>query len=71
MGPDDFDRDRIDAARRMPPSRKLALGAELFEVAQAVVVGGLRADRPGLTDDELVAEFKRRLRLAARQDESD
>ena len=54
------ERRRIEAARAMPPWRKVQLACELGELENAVLWVHIRMEKPGFTHDELEREFLNR-----------
>lgn len=71
MGPtpeliDALYREEVERARRMPGELKLIAGARLFDMACRVMADGIRAQHPGISDEELLRVTRERLRLARR-----
>jgi hypothetical protein len=61
-------RERVERARRTPMGLKLAAGGELFDYAAGITMGGIRMQNPSLSDEQVLAELKRRLELKSRRD---
>jgi hypothetical protein len=59
-------REEIEHARRLSIRQKLELGGELFDAACEVMIGGIRADQPDISDSEVLQILRDRLRLARR-----
>lgn len=64
LSADDLYRERVRAAREMPPARKLALGLKLFDRARALMIAGTRSEFPNADDDEVRRILGQRLELA-------
>ncbi len=60
---DALDREDIEQARRMTPSQKLRAGGDLFDDACRWTLAGIRADHPGISEAEAIAELKRRVAM--------
>jgi hypothetical protein len=60
---DDLRRDKVEQARTMTPQQKLAAGAELFDYACEITKMGIRARNPGIGDEAVLDELRRRLAL--------
>ena len=61
-------RDKIDAAQRMSPERKLLAGAELFESTCEIARAGIRMQHPGITETEVREQLRWRLSFLHRQE---
>ena len=59
-------REEIEHARRLSIRQKLELGGDLFDAACEVMISGIRADHPDLTDGAVLKILRDRLRLARR-----
>lgn len=53
---------KIRQAKRMSPFQRFLAGAELFEDACKITLLGIRHQYPHWTDDECLAELKRRVK---------
>ena len=62
----DLDREAIAAARRAPPAERLRAGLALFDRTARVMAAGIRHERPGLDDAQVLRILRERLRLARR-----
>ena len=58
---DDIFREKVRRARLQSPERKLVAGLELFEESLVRIRGGVRAQFPDFSDDEIDAEVRRRI----------
>src|SRR5438105_5189494 len=63
---DQLYREELEEARRMSGEQKPLAGGELFELASQITLAGIRAENPGLSEEELLEKFRERLRLARR-----
>ncbi|MGA2496939.1 MAG: hypothetical protein ABSH20_04325 [Tepidisphaeraceae bacterium] len=61
-------RDKIDAAQRMSPERKLLAGAELFETVCEIARAGIRMQHPGITEPGVREQLRWRLSFLHRQE---
>jgi hypothetical protein len=59
-------RDDIEIAKRMTGAEKLRAGAELFDMACRVTMSGIRAQHPGISEDDVLVELKRRIAIGNR-----
>ena len=59
--PIDFDAEEIEQARRQTFAQKFLAGAELFDYAEQIAIGGIRMQHPDFTDQQVRAELRRRL----------
>lgn len=66
---DELYRDKILAARRMPPSEKLLEGARLFDYACAITSAGIRHQHPDADERRVLEILRSRLDLARRLEE--
>jgi hypothetical protein len=64
-----LDREDIEQARRMTSTQKLRAGGDLFDDACRWTLAGIRRDHPGISDEQAIAELKRR--VAMDDDETD
>jgi hypothetical protein len=67
---DDLFRERVTRARRIPIEKRLLMGAELFDDACRVALGGIRSQHPEFTDQECRRELSRRLEISRRLQEA-
>jgi hypothetical protein len=51
----------LEQARRMTGSQKLRAGGDLFDEACRWTLAGIRADRPGISEEEALNELRRRV----------
>ena len=58
---DEIFRDKVLRARQQSPGEKLVLGFELFEKALVRMRGGVRAQFPHFTEEQVEAEVNRRI----------
>ena len=58
---DDIFREKVRRARLQSPERKLVAGLELFEESLVRIRGGVRAQFPDFSDDEIDDEVRRRI----------
>lgn len=56
-------RDKIEAAKRMTPEQKLLAGGDLFDLACAAALAGIRMRHPAIGDEEAQRLLRERLRL--------
>ena len=61
---DQLRREEIEDARQLTVEQKLALGADLFDMACEVTLSGIRAQNPGISDEDALNELRRRLESA-------
>jgi hypothetical protein len=61
--PIDFDAEEIEQARRQTFAQKFLAGAELFDYAEQIAIGGIRLQHPDFTDQQVRAELRRRLAI--------
>jgi hypothetical protein len=59
-------REEIEAFHRMTPAQRFFAGPELFEYATEIAFAGIRLTNPDFSDDQVRAEFRRRLAIAER-----
>ena len=60
---DRLEAEEIDQARQMTGSQKLRAGGDLFDDACRLTLAGIRAQFPGISDQEALAELRRRVAL--------
>ena len=65
---DQLYRERVLAAREMPPEEKLLAGEELFEYACAITLAGIQDQFPSATEEERLSILKDRLKLRERME---
>ncbi len=63
-------RDKVLRARQMPAEEKILAGESLFRAACAFTAAGIRQDRPGCDEEQVLSEIRRRLRLRERLERS-
>ena len=63
---DSIYRERVERARRQPLIDRLLAGGELFDYACGITKAGIRAQNPTFTDEQVLAELRRRLVLGRR-----
>lgn len=51
----------LEAVRGIPPSRKLKQVFEYSDLIRGLTIAGIRAERPGITDEELLDELRIRV----------
>jgi len=61
-------REEIARSRRMPFAEKFMAGAELFDYACQISRDGIRMQNPEFTDEQVVQELRRRIRLHERRE---
>lgn len=59
-------REEVESARGMTFEQKFLAGAELFDYAREIAIGSIREMNPHFTEDDVLAEFRRRLDIAER-----
>ena len=59
-------REEVEAARRMDPAEKLIAPARLFDFACSITRSGIKAERPGASEAEILQLLRERLRMARR-----
>ena len=55
--------EEVEDARTQAPEQKLRLGADLFDYACAITLGGIRHQSPGITEEQALELLRSRLRL--------
>lgn len=63
---DSLRREDIQQAREMTLAQKFFAGAELFDYACAVTSSGIRFENPTFTQEQVLAELRRRIGLGER-----
>jgi hypothetical protein len=58
---DELYRERVIAARKMPPKEKILAGQRLFEMACRITLSGIRNQFPGHTEEQYVEILRQRL----------
>jgi hypothetical protein len=53
----------IRMARELPEERKLAIGAELFDMIREIATAGIRMQNPGISDEMLNVMLNKRLEM--------
>jgi hypothetical protein len=61
---DQLRREEIEQARRMTVKQKLEAGGDLFDMACAVTLSGIREQNPGMSSKEAMDVLRRRLERA-------
>ena len=61
---DELEREKVADARRQSVAEKLLLGGDLFDSACAVTLSGIRAQYPGITEQDALQILRQRLELA-------
>lgn len=64
-----IDREKVERARQMTLIEKFSAGAELFEQACEVTRCGIRGQHPGWDEEQVEAEFVRRLEIRRKIEE--
>ena len=59
-----LEREQVEDARRQSPAQKLLLGGDLFDAAREVMLSGIRAQYPGISDERAMEIVRQRLELA-------
>jgi hypothetical protein len=59
----DLDREAIERGRSMTDAQRLLSGAELFDAACMMSEAGIRSDHPDYTDEQVLEELRRRIRI--------
>jgi hypothetical protein len=62
----DLRREEIEDARRMSFKQKFLAGAELFDYACEITKSGIRMQNPAFTEDQVMAELRRRIEIGNR-----
>ena len=62
-----LERADIEQARRMTFAEKFWAGAELFDYACEISKSGIRMQHPEFTEDQVMAELRRRVKLGPHQ----
>ena len=65
---DQLYRERVLAARQMPPEEKLLAGEELFDYACSITLAGIRNQFPGASEEECQRMLEERLDLRERME---
>lgn len=63
-------RSKVARARQTPMSEKLADGARLFDENMQIMRGGIRAEHPEFSSDQIEREVRRCLKIAKRIDDA-
>ena len=58
--PEGVRRKYIEILRRIPPGRRFEITAELCDLVRTTMAAGIRARRPGISDEEVQREIIRR-----------
>ena len=58
---DQLHREDLDQAKGMSPAQKLWAGGDLFDSACQWTLAGIRAQNPGISDEDALRELRRRL----------
>jgi hypothetical protein len=58
-----LDSEEVEDARRQSFAQKFLAGAELFDYAEQISRAGIRMQNPEYTEDQIRAEFARRLAI--------
>lgn len=58
-----LDEEEVTDARRQSFAQKFLAGAELFDYAEQISLGGIRMQHPEFTEEQIRAEFARRLAI--------
>lgn len=61
---DEIFREKVLRARRQSPESKFEQGIELFELSLVRMRGGIRAQNPQFTEEQVEMELRRRLARA-------
>ena len=64
-------RERLRDAERMTFEQRFLAGAELFDYACEISKSGIRWQNPTWTEDQVMAELRRRITAAQRREESE
>ena len=59
----ELDAEEVEDARRQSFAQKFLAGAELFDYAEQVARMGIRMQHPEFTEEQVRAEFARRLAI--------
>jgi hypothetical protein len=59
-------REEIEDARRLTPAQRFLAGPELFDLAAEFAFAGIRMQNPSFSEQQVRAEFRRRLQIAER-----
>ena len=62
--------EKVRRARAMPPEEKFIAGEQLFHYACAITLAGIHDQFPGYSEEQSMAELKRRLALRERLEET-
>lgn len=65
---DELYRERVLAARQMPPEDKFLAGEELFEYACSITLAGIRNENPRASEQECRQILEERLELRRRME---
>ncbi len=63
---DQLYREEVLAARAVTPEQRMLAGAELFEYACKIAEAGIRAQYPGISEEEVSQRLAARLELGRR-----
>lgn len=63
----DFRREAIEDARAQTFEQKFLAGPELFDYACEITKGGIRGEHPDFTDEQVMAELRRRIEIGERR----
>jgi hypothetical protein len=56
----------VESARRQTFEQKFMAGAELFDYACTIAIGGIRSQHPDFNEEQVRAELRRRLEIGRR-----
>lgn len=51
----------LEMVRHIPPGRKFRQAFEYTDLIRSIMVAGIRAQHPGISDDEVREEMRRRI----------
>lgn len=67
---DELYRDKVLAARAMPPEQKLLAGAELFDWASSITMAGIRSQHPEADTPKVLQILRDQLSMVERWEAS-
>ena len=66
---DQLYRERVEKARRMSPTEKIAAGIDLFDLTSSIMADGIRYQFPDADDNRVQKILRERLALIRRREE--
>ncbi len=58
--PDNVREEYLKIIRSIPPGRKMVIAAELSDMVRSMMAAGIRANNPGISDEDVFKEIVKR-----------